>query len=80
MNVSKDKRKLGSKPKLKIVCSEKPLKPFVSLMEVGSSHVKIPGIDVVILATPIHVIPIESIVLLPQITNEIKESFKYFTY
>ncbi|KAJ8430784.1 hypothetical protein Cgig2_023278 [Carnegiea gigantea] len=45
MNISKDKGKLGSKSKLKIVHSGKPLEPFVPLMEDGSSLVKIPGID-----------------------------------
>ncbi|KAJ8421520.1 hypothetical protein Cgig2_027782 [Carnegiea gigantea] len=40
------------------------------------SHVKIPEIDVAILAMPIHAIPIQSIALLSQVTNEIKEYFK----
>ncbi|KAJ8433467.1 hypothetical protein Cgig2_026630 [Carnegiea gigantea] len=60
-NVSKDEDKLGSNPKLKIVSFGKPLEPFVLLIEDGSSHVRIPGIDVAILATPILVIPIQSI-------------------
>ncbi|KAJ8447538.1 hypothetical protein Cgig2_031151 [Carnegiea gigantea] len=53
MNTSKDEGKLGSKPKLKI-------------MGDGSSHVKIPGIDVAIPAMAIPAIPIQSIVPLPQ--------------
>jgi len=64
-NISKDEGKLVSKPKLKIVRFGKSLKPFVPLMEDGSSCVKIPGIDVVILATPIPAIPIQSIAPLP---------------
>ncbi|KAJ8446923.1 hypothetical protein Cgig2_013224 [Carnegiea gigantea] len=60
------KGKLGSKPKLKIVHSGKPLDPFVLPMENGSSHVKIPGIDVAIPITPIPTIPIQSIAPLPQ--------------
>ncbi|KAJ8426600.1 hypothetical protein Cgig2_013177 [Carnegiea gigantea] len=59
-NTSKDEGKLRSKPKLKIVRSGKPLEPFVPWMEDGSSHVKIPRIDVVIPATPILAIPIQS--------------------
>ncbi|KAJ8430584.1 hypothetical protein Cgig2_001011 [Carnegiea gigantea] len=62
-NISKDGTKLGSKLKLKIICSGKPLEPFVMPMEDGSSRVKIPRIDVVIPATPIPIIPIESILL-----------------
>ncbi|KAJ8425240.1 hypothetical protein Cgig2_014339 [Carnegiea gigantea] len=65
-NISKDEGKFVSKPKLKIVHSGKPLEPFVLPMDDGSSRVKIPGIDVVVLATPILVIPIQSIVSLPQ--------------
>ncbi|KAJ8424708.1 hypothetical protein Cgig2_025457 [Carnegiea gigantea] len=65
-NVSKDKGKLASKPKLKIVRSGKPSEPFVSMMEDGSSHFKIPGIDVVIPVTPIPTVPIQSITPLPQ--------------
>ncbi|KAJ8443252.1 hypothetical protein Cgig2_010147 [Carnegiea gigantea] len=67
MNTSKDEGKLGSKPKLKIVHSGKPLEPFVPPMGDGSSRVKIPRIDVVIPATPITVIPIQSITPLPQV-------------
>jgi len=79
MNISKDKGKLGSKPKLKIVRFGKPLESLIPPMEDGSSHVKIPGIDVVILATPIPAIPIQNIAPLPQVTNEIEEPFKYST-
>ncbi|KAJ8439971.1 hypothetical protein Cgig2_008354 [Carnegiea gigantea] len=66
MNVSKDEGKLTSKPKLKIVCSGKPLDSFIPPIEDSSSHVKILGIDVVIPATPILAIPIQSIAPLPQ--------------
>ncbi|KAJ8432209.1 LOW QUALITY PROTEIN: hypothetical protein Cgig2_020739 [Carnegiea gigantea] len=59
-------KQLGSKPKLKIVHSGKPLEPFVIAIEDGSSRVKIPGIDVAIPATPIPAIPIQSIAPLPQ--------------
>ncbi|KAJ8438702.1 hypothetical protein Cgig2_011885 [Carnegiea gigantea] len=59
MNISKDKDKLGSKPKLKIVHSGKLLEPFVPPMEDGSSSVKIPGIVVAIPAIPIPAIPTE---------------------
>ncbi|KAJ8439184.1 LOW QUALITY PROTEIN: hypothetical protein Cgig2_029722 [Carnegiea gigantea] len=65
-NILKDEGKLGSKPKLKIVHSGKPLEPFVLPMEDGSSCVKILGIDVAILATPVRTIPIQSIALLPR--------------
>ncbi|KAJ8441459.1 hypothetical protein Cgig2_008720 [Carnegiea gigantea] len=47
-NTSKDEGKVGSKPKLKIVRSGKPLEPSVPPMGDGSSCVKIPGVDVVI--------------------------------
>ena len=63
--ISKDEGKLGSNPKLKTVRSRKPLEPFVPPMEDCSSCIKIPGIDVVIPATPILAIPIESIAPLP---------------
>ena len=76
-NVSKDEGKL--KPKLKIVRSGRLLEPFVPAMEGGSSHVKIPGIDVVTPVMPIPAIPIQSIAPLPQVTNEIEEFCKYFT-
>ncbi|KAJ8435738.1 LOW QUALITY PROTEIN: hypothetical protein Cgig2_003160 [Carnegiea gigantea] len=59
-NISKDEGKLGSKPKLKIVHSGKPLEPFFHRWRI------IPRIDVVILATPIPAIPIQSIAPLPQ--------------
>ncbi|KAJ8444114.1 LOW QUALITY PROTEIN: hypothetical protein Cgig2_005795 [Carnegiea gigantea] len=82
-NVSKDDGKFGSKSKLKIVRSRKPLEPFVPLTEDASSRVKIPGIDVVIPATPIPTIltpvpaiPVQSIAPLPHVTNDIKEHFK----
>ncbi|KAJ8430393.1 hypothetical protein Cgig2_000225 [Carnegiea gigantea] len=65
-NISKDEGKLGSKPKLKIVRSGKPLEPFVLPMEDSSSCVKISEVDVVIPATPIPVTPIQSIMPLPQ--------------
>ncbi|KAJ8438319.1 hypothetical protein Cgig2_013367 [Carnegiea gigantea] len=65
-NTSKDEGKLGSKPKLKIVRSGKPLEPSVPPMGDGSSRVKIPGIDIVIPAKPIPAIPIQNIVPLPQ--------------
>ncbi|KAJ8438124.1 LOW QUALITY PROTEIN: hypothetical protein Cgig2_033003 [Carnegiea gigantea] len=65
-NTSKDEGRLGSKPKLKIVHYGKPLEPSVPPTGDGSSHVKIPGIDVVISATPISVIPIQNIAPLPQ--------------
>ncbi|KAJ8431796.1 LOW QUALITY PROTEIN: hypothetical protein Cgig2_027964 [Carnegiea gigantea] len=73
MNISKDKGKLGSKPKLTIVRSEKPLEPFVPLMEDGSYNVKILGIDVAIPAMPIPSIPIQSIMLLPQVIELLSE-------
>ncbi|KAJ8449515.1 hypothetical protein Cgig2_005537 [Carnegiea gigantea] len=57
-NTLEDEGKLGSKPKLMIVRSRKPLEPFVPPMEDGSFRVKIPRIDVVIPAMPIPVIPI----------------------
>ncbi|KAJ8427083.1 hypothetical protein Cgig2_008952 [Carnegiea gigantea] len=76
-NISKDEGKL--KPKLKIVRSGTPVEPFVPAMEDGSSRVKIPGIDIGTLATPIPAIPIQSIAPLPQITNEIEEPCKYLT-
>ena len=41
-------------------------------MEDGFSRIKILGIDVVIPATPIPVIHIQSIASLPQVTNELK--------
>ncbi|KAJ8427349.1 hypothetical protein Cgig2_016215 [Carnegiea gigantea] len=66
-NISKDESKLGSKPKLKIVRSGKPLHPFVPLMKDGSSHVKILGVDVVIPVIPIPTIPIQCITPLPQV-------------
>ncbi|KAJ8426539.1 hypothetical protein Cgig2_002059 [Carnegiea gigantea] len=65
-NTSKDEGKLGSKPKLKIVCSGKPLEPSVPLMGDGSSRVTIQGADVVILVTPIPGIPIQSVAPLLQ--------------
>ncbi|KAJ8425622.1 hypothetical protein Cgig2_018407 [Carnegiea gigantea] len=65
-NILNDKGKLGSKPKLKIIHSGKPLEPFVPPIEDGSSRVKIPIIDVVIPATPIPAIPVQSIAPLPQ--------------
>jgi len=49
-------------------------------MEDGSSHAKILGIDVVIPATSILAIPIQSIAPLPQVTNGIKEPLKSPTY
>ncbi|KAJ8422179.1 hypothetical protein Cgig2_015760 [Carnegiea gigantea] len=52
--------------KLKIVCSEKPLEHFVLPMDDGSSCIKIPGIDVVVPATPVPAIPIKSVAPLPQ--------------
>ncbi|KAJ8420232.1 hypothetical protein Cgig2_021588 [Carnegiea gigantea] len=64
-NISKDKGKFGSKPKLKIVRFGKPLEPFVPPMEGGSSRVKIPRMDVVVPATRIPATPIESIDELP---------------
>ncbi|KAJ8450500.1 hypothetical protein Cgig2_002185 [Carnegiea gigantea] len=63
---SKDEGKLGSKPKLKIVRSGKPLDPSVPPMGDGSSRVKILGIDVVIPVMPIPAISIQSIAPLPQ--------------
>ena len=75
-NTSKNEGKIGSKPKLKIVRSGKPLEPFVPPTGDGPSSVKIPGIDVVILATPIPAVPIQSIAPLPQVTNEIKGPFQ----
>ncbi|KAJ8432488.1 LOW QUALITY PROTEIN: hypothetical protein Cgig2_003565 [Carnegiea gigantea] len=60
-NMSKDEGELGSKPKLKIVHSGKPLECFVLPMEVDSSLIKIPGTDVTI-----PTIPIQSIAPLPQ--------------
>ncbi|KAJ8443803.1 hypothetical protein Cgig2_017284 [Carnegiea gigantea] len=65
-NTSKDDGKLGSKPKLKIVRSGKPLEPSFLPIGDGSSRIKIPGIDVAILATPIPAIPIQSIAPLLQ--------------
>ncbi|KAJ8432328.1 LOW QUALITY PROTEIN: hypothetical protein Cgig2_032335 [Carnegiea gigantea] len=64
-SISKNEGKLSSKPKLKIVRPRKLLAPFVPPMEDGSSCIKIPGIDVVILVTPILAISIESIASLP---------------
>ncbi|KAJ8430246.1 hypothetical protein Cgig2_009424 [Carnegiea gigantea] len=58
--------KIGSKPKLKIIHSGKPLEPSVATMGDGPSRVKISGIDVVIPATPIPAIPIQSTAPLPQ--------------
>ncbi|KAJ8437696.1 LOW QUALITY PROTEIN: hypothetical protein Cgig2_030718 [Carnegiea gigantea] len=68
--------KANLKPKLKIVRSRKPLDLFIPLMEDSSSHVKILGIDVAISTTSAPTIPIQSIALLPQITNDVKEHFK----
>ncbi|KAJ8422335.1 hypothetical protein Cgig2_015890 [Carnegiea gigantea] len=65
-NTSKDECELGSKPKLKVVRSGKPLEPSVPPMGDGSSYVKIPGIDVVIPAMSIPAIPIQSIAPLLQ--------------
>jgi len=76
-NISKDEGKL--KPKLKIVRSGRHLEPFVPAMDGGSSHVKIPGIDVATLVMPIPIIPIQSTVPIPQVMNEIEESCKYST-
>ncbi|KAJ8441590.1 hypothetical protein Cgig2_023154 [Carnegiea gigantea] len=66
-NMSKDEGKLGSKTKLKIIRSRKPLEPFLQPMEDGSSRIKIPGIDVVIPATPFPAIPIERIALIEKL-------------
>jgi len=49
---------------LKIVHSGKPLESFIPI-EDGPSHVKISGIDAVILATPVFAIPIQSVAPLP---------------
>ena len=76
MNISKDEGKHGSKPKLKNVRCRKSLEPFVPSIEDGSSHVKIPGIDAFIPATPIPTIPIQSIAPLPWVTNDVKENFE----
>ncbi|KAJ8432184.1 hypothetical protein Cgig2_008636 [Carnegiea gigantea] len=75
MNIPKDEDKLGSKPKLKIVRSEKRLKPFVPLMPDGSSRIKIQGIDVVIPTTPIPAIPIQSIASLPWVAKHAARVF-----
>jgi len=75
-NTSEDAGKLGTKPKLKIVRSGKPLEPSVPLMGDGSSRIRIPGVDVVMPATPILAIPIQSIAPLPHVTNEIKGPFQ----
>jgi len=72
-NISKDGSKLGSKLRMKIIHSGKLLEPFFLLVEVCSSHVKIPGIDVVIRTTFVPVIPIQSTAPLPSVTNDIKE-------
>ncbi|KAJ8430512.1 LOW QUALITY PROTEIN: hypothetical protein Cgig2_014349 [Carnegiea gigantea] len=57
---NKDEDRLGSKTKLKIVSSRKPLEPCVLSAEHDSSHVKISRIDVVIPSTPIYAIPIQN--------------------
>jgi len=75
-NILKDEGKLSSKPKLKIVRSEKPLEPFVPSMEDGSSCAKILGIDVTIPVALVLVIPIQSIAPLPQATNDIQKHFE----
>ncbi|KAJ8430730.1 hypothetical protein Cgig2_001303 [Carnegiea gigantea] len=64
-NMSKDEGKLGSKPKLNIVRTRKLLEPCVPPIEDDSSRVKISGIDVAIPATPIPIIPVQSITPLP---------------
>ncbi|KAJ8437553.1 hypothetical protein Cgig2_017906 [Carnegiea gigantea] len=56
ISIPKDEGIYGSKPKLKIVQTGKPLEHFVPLTEDDSSRVKIPGIDVVIPTTPIPAI------------------------
>ncbi|KAJ8442617.1 hypothetical protein Cgig2_008393 [Carnegiea gigantea] len=63
INISKDENL--------IVQFGKSLEPFVSLIEDGSSYVRIPGIDITSPAIPIPTIPIQIIV-----TNDIEEHFK----
>ncbi|KAJ8425344.1 hypothetical protein Cgig2_000649 [Carnegiea gigantea] len=61
-----DEGKSGSKLKLKIVRSGKPLEPFILPMKDVSFRVKISEINVIIPMTPIPTIPFQSIVSLPQ--------------
>ncbi|KAJ8438632.1 hypothetical protein Cgig2_017970 [Carnegiea gigantea] len=54
-NILKDEDIHGSRPKLKIVRSGKPLEPFVPPIEDDSFHVKIPGTHFMIPTTPISI-------------------------
>ena len=75
-NISKYNGIVGSKPKLKNIHSEKPLKPSVSSIEDDFSHVKILGVDVIIPIAPIPVIPIQSIAPSANAMYDIKKHFK----
>jgi len=76
-NSSKDNDIVGTKPKRKILRSGKPLEPSVPSIEVDSSHVKMPRIDITIPATPIRTVPIQSIAPSIKVTDEIKKHFKF---
>jgi len=57
-NTPKDEGIHGSKPKLKTIRFGKTLELFTPSTEDDTSHVKIPRINIAILATPFPVIPI----------------------
>ena len=71
-NIQRDEDPSSSKPKLKIVHSQKPLRPPVLETEDDTPQTKIPGVGVAISVTPISAVPIQSVTMLAKAPNEVR--------
>ncbi|KAJ8433428.1 LOW QUALITY PROTEIN: hypothetical protein Cgig2_024764 [Carnegiea gigantea] len=76
-NIQRDEGASGSKPKLKIVHSQKPLRSPILEIEDNTPQTKILGVSAAISVTPISAIHIHSVAMLVKAPDELKSIAVY---
>ena len=75
-NSQKNEAPSGSRPKFKIIRSQKPLRSPTLETEDNAHQTEIPGVGAAFLATPISAVPIQSVPMAPEASDEIRLTFE----
>ncbi|KAJ8431985.1 hypothetical protein Cgig2_005914 [Carnegiea gigantea] len=71
-NIQRNEAPSSSRPKFKIIRSQKPLRSPALETEDNTLQTKIPGVDAALPVAPISVVPIQSVPMAPEASDEVR--------
>ncbi|KAJ8430152.1 hypothetical protein Cgig2_005514 [Carnegiea gigantea] len=75
-NIQRDEASSGSRPKFKIIRSQKLLRSPALETKDNTPQTKIPGVDAALSVAPISAVPIQSLPMAPEAPNEVRFTLK----